>query len=261
MGIKGILFDKDGTLIDFFEVWGKSVNPVIDKILFMYGLEQEKGLKERILTKMGVHGEVIDPEGSFAWKSFAMIAEEIAEEMTWGRPEVSVNDVQLKEYLTVFFDQEINSRWKKFPVFTDLIVLMEELHQMGISTGIVTTDEYQATKECMIKTGICHQISFLGTAGTDMPVKPDKELLFMAAGQWKIEPAQIAVVGDTPNDMRFAKNAGAIAIGVLSGTGKRKDLEQHADYVIDSVDNLMELVKMLNRKENKYGKNRIKSCI
>ena len=30
MEIKGILFDKDGTIIDFNEVWGTAATPVIE---------------------------------------------------------------------------------------------------------------------------------------------------------------------------------------------------------------------------------------
>ena len=31
--IKGILFDKDGTLIDFYKVWGAAAGPVMDRFL------------------------------------------------------------------------------------------------------------------------------------------------------------------------------------------------------------------------------------
>ena len=31
--IKGILFDKDGTLIDFYKVWGTAAGPVMDRLL------------------------------------------------------------------------------------------------------------------------------------------------------------------------------------------------------------------------------------
>lgn len=48
--------------------------------------------------------------------------------------------------------------------------------------------------------------------------------------------------GDTPNDMRFAANAHATGIAVLSGTGSRLALEPLADVVIGSVDDLWKLI-------------------
>ena len=57
---------------------------------------------------------------------------------------------------------------------------------------------------------------------------------------------EIAVVGDTFNDMLFAKNNGGTAIGVLSGVSSRRDLEEIADYIIESVDELPGLTDRLN---------------
>ena len=48
MEIKGILFDKDGTLIDFFKVWEPAIKPVLERLLAQLGLEfdREEFLKQ-----------------------------------------------------------------------------------------------------------------------------------------------------------------------------------------------------------------------
>ena len=63
-------------------------------------------------------------------------------------------------------------------------------------------------------------VTFWGTDDGTLPVKPDGKLVELAAESWNIKPEELLMVGDTPNDMRFAHNGHAFAIGVLSGTGK-----------------------------------------
>ena len=49
-----------------------------------------------------------------------------------------------------------------------------------------------------------------------------------------ISEGQCVLVGDTQVDVRAAKAAGALMIGVLSGLGEESDLRE-ADLIIDSV--------------------------
>ena len=55
----------------------------------------------------------------------------------------------------------------------------------------------------------------------------------LAARQLGTPPEQCVMVGDTGMDVRSAKAAGMLAIGVLSGFGEEKDLRD-ADLVIGS---------------------------
>lgn len=243
MAIKGILFDKDGTLIDFYEVWGTAANAVVDRLMDMYGLFGNREVKTRLFDALGMHGQSIDPEGALAWKPYGLIAEDLVEALR--QEEIPASREAMEMWLTDEFFHEVCECRRDYPVFTDVKRLAQELQNRGIHIGLATTDDYRSARICMEKLGVAEEISFYATAGCGYPEKPDGELILMAAKKWCISPGEIAVVGDTPNDMRFAQNGHAVGIGVLSGTGKIEDLEPLADHIIDSVDDLLALLEEL----------------
>ena len=240
MEIKGILFDKDGTLIDFFKVWEPAIQPVLERILAQLGLKFDREEKERLLSCLGYQNGRIDPEGAIAWKSYRGIAEDLREACPMLKQRVSVE--QLSDILKAEFYTEVAEKRQEYPTFTDLPALCRMLTRQGIQLGVATTDDAASTRHCLDCLGISSYISFWGTADGHLPEKPAPELLYMAAAQWKIAPEEIAVVGDTPNDMRFAANARAMGIAVLSGTGSCSELTPLADAVIGSVDELWTLI-------------------
>lgn len=254
MGIKGILFDKDGTLIDFFKVWEPAIAPVTERILQGCELKLQKALVEKVMACLGYANGQIDPEGAIAWKSYRGIAADLKQCL----PEVfrRVSEDMLAHRLEREFYREVSEKRNVYPGFTDLPALFEKVQKNGIQIGLATTDDKRSTKHCMACMGVTDYISFWGTADGILPQKPDRTLLYAAAAKWKIRPEEVAVVGDTPNDMRFAANAGAVGIAVLSGTGDCKRLEPLADYVIGSVDELWELLGKL-QKENEISYDRL----
>lgn len=60
------------------------------------------------------------------------------------------------------------------------------------------------------------------------------------------------VVGDSPTDMEFAHNSGALAVGVLSGVGSREELKGMADILIPSVDVLDQLKAIYTGKTTEW---------
>jgi phosphoglycolate phosphatase-like HAD superfamily hydrolase len=59
---------------------------------------------------------------------------------------------------------------------------------------------------------------------------------------------RVVAAGDTIVDLDAARNAGAIAVGVLTGALGRAQLESHPhDYIIDSVSDLPALLDELER--------------
>jgi phosphoglycolate phosphatase len=62
----------------------------------------------------------------------------------------------------------------------------------------------------------------------------------------RVEPGEVAVVGDNLHDIEMARAGGAaLAIGVLTGNGAAADLEPHCDHVLASVADLPGLLRSL----------------
>ena len=76
MLIKGILFDKDGTLIDFYEVWGKAAVKVAKRLCDARRMPERQRM---LLREMGVADGRVDPDGALAWKSYRGVAEDLQE--------------------------------------------------------------------------------------------------------------------------------------------------------------------------------------
>jgi len=64
-----------------------------------------------------------------------------------------------------------------------------------------------------------------------------------------LEPEKVAVVGDTYNDMRFAKNCKGKAVGVLSGVSRKEDFQDLADVVLPSVADIFSILDQGEEKE------------
>ncbi len=244
MKVEGILFDKDGTLIDFDKVWGRAAVPVVRRLFAAYGIDDLAEYRERVLDSLGVNCGKIDPNGALAWKTYPMIAEELLPVFRQMTDSPQLCQEKLAADIGMFFEEELFESDSPIVETADLSGLMEFLKQRGIKLGIVTTDTYNATMRCLKKLGIASYFSFfsMDQMPVPMPVKPDGRIIKRAAEYWGVNPDQILVVGDTPNDMRFARNGGARAAGVLSGTGKLQDLEPVADYVVESVADLPDMI-------------------
>lgn len=240
MKIKDILFDKDGTLIDFFVVWGNSAYPVADKLLEYYPYVN----KEDILKSWSIENGRLNAEGALAWKPYDDIVEDMSPCLGL------VTNKEKKEcelLLKQLFYEEVCEKMENYPTFTNVKALIEELKVRDIKVGIATTDEYHSTIHCLKKLDIYKDISFIACDDGHTPLKPDGTIIKMAADKWQIRQDEIMVVGDSFNDMKFAHYGGAKAIGVLSGVSNYDQLVNCADYIISSVD---ELIALLDKGED-----------
>jgi len=229
--IKAILFDKDGTLVDFDKTWAET-----NRKAAMIAAGGDARLAEIMLVECGMDPATgkTRPDSMFA----AANANEIAAHMVLhGSP---LEAEKLARLLDQTFVEGADTPW---PI-CDLGALMTTLSAAGLPTGIASSDAEASIRRTVEVLGLASHVRFIAGYDSGHGPKPEPGMLRAYAAHLGLKPAEIAMVGDNRHDMEMARAAGAgAAIGVLSGTGTRQSLAELADVLIASVADLPGLVE------------------
>jgi phosphoglycolate phosphatase len=115
------------------------------------------------------------------------------------------------------------------------------LKKLGLTLGVSTSDNEENTRICLEETGLLKYFRYIGCPGDSINPKPSGDILLNFGSQFGLIPEEIAVVGDTSVDIMFAKqNHAGLAIGVLSGVGKKVELIRQADYVLPTIAEMLQ---------------------
>ena len=219
------MFDKDGTLFDFYKTWG----PITEEAALL--VAQGDPVKAAYILKESgkdpATGRYV-PGSPIASGSNREIAELWARLM--GRADI---DAVYVEVHRLFLKRQATAAT---PV-TDLDLLFSRLRALGLSLGVATMDSEESARASMARFGVHGSLDFICGFDTGHGVKPSGGMVEAFARHVNLRPAAIAVVGDSPHDMKMARAGGAgRAIGVLTGVSSREHLLEHgADLVIDSI--------------------------
>jgi phosphoglycolate phosphatase-like HAD superfamily hydrolase len=77
--------------------------------------------------------------------------------------------------------------------------------------------------------------------------KPAPDIVQRAADIWNISPDQILVVGDNPDDIASARNAGALSAGICSGYFPKETIvNARPSFLLDTLIDVLEVVSSFN---------------
>lgn len=216
--IRAILFDKDGTLLQFTEGWVDSIVGFLENKI----LDDKK--KRKLFKEIGIREDGGVEENSILSSETAMDLAIIFSEYL---------DENLNEIYRELDDHLLNYLKKnnKFIRETcDLRSLFEALRDRGILIGIFTSDNYRQAKYSMDYLGLDSFIDFYAAADI-YKKKPNKESLEVFKKKYSLEDQEIIIVGDSRVDMVFGEDT--VKVGVLCGTGSREMLAKYTDNIID----------------------------
>jgi len=226
-GIGGILFDKDGTLLDYNATWVPANRAVAR--LVAGGDEALAGT----LLKIGGQDEaagIVKPGTVLA----AAGIDEIA--ATWAAvvPDHGIED------LAQVMDAEFQRVALTSSVMVDgLANVLAVLKGRGLKLGIATNDSAAGVEASMARFGVLDHFDFLAGYDSGYGAKPGPGMVKGFCAQTGLNAGQVMVVGDNVHDLDMGRSAGAgYVIGVLTGTGGREHLAPLADRVIDSIRDL-----------------------
>ena len=224
---KAILFDKDGTLVDFNGTW----LALYEKL----ALEAADGdaAKARHLLEIGGYDF---SAGKFAAGSELAAGTTETIVRLWLGQSAGSAFVFWKARLDRAFAEEGPAAAVPVP---RLVETLTHLHGERRKLAVVTNDLERAAENTVVKFGVRHLFSaIIGYDSVKNP-KPAADPVHLACSIFGIEPHEAVVVGDNLHDLDMARAAGAgAAIGVLTGTTGREALAPHADAVLASIADL-----------------------
>lgn len=217
--IDGLLFDKDGTLFDFRVSWGGWAQG------FLVRIADDAAHAGRLGRAIGFDLAT----GSFAPDSpvIAATAADIAAALSAELPGIAVSDLT----------EQIDASAGQAPMSeaVPLRPLLSALRSRGLRLGVATNDSEAPTRQHLASHGITDCFDFVAGYDSGHGAKPGPGMCLAFTRQLGLDPARVAMVGDSRHDLEAGRAAGMRTVAVLTGVARREDLAPHADVVLADI--------------------------
>lgn len=224
--IHGILFDKDATLLDFTKMWGNWAYTHLGELA-----QGDDALFRRLATAIEYDPEI---------RNFAPTSPVIA-----GTPEEGVELIlpHLPNWTREALVRHSKDTARAAPVHA-IVPLDPVLTALGKTAklGIATNDSATSARAHMETLGLDHHFAAILGSDSGHGGKPAPGMCLAFADQTGLDPAQIAMVGDSLHDLHAGRAAGMICVAVTSGFATEKELSPFADVVLNDVSELPDWV-------------------
>ncbi len=223
MSIAAVLFDKDGTLIDFDGTWGPAVHAVIRALA-----KGEEGAMRAQADALHFSLE----EERFRATSPIIAGSSAHYCEIWGRA------IGRTDYAALRLEIDRLSALESLKSLTPIgrpREVFAALRAQGLRLGVATNDSEASARRHVDALGLSAYVEFIAGYDSGHGGKPEAGMVLAFARRLGVEPRQVAVVGDSKHDLDAARAAGALAIGVLSGPAGQEELEPHADHIVEDI--------------------------
>ncbi|GHC80045.1 HAD family hydrolase [Limoniibacter endophyticus] len=221
--IKGVIFDKDGTLIDFHQSW-TSIG--LDLAMAAAVNDEERAEELMVLAGYDSQSKRFRPDSVFAAGTNAELID------LWFPTYTQSAKLEILSGVERIISRIAAERAVPVPQCRDVL---QFLFNQSMKLAVVTNDSTKGAEETLSALGISQ--FFTACFGYDAVANPKPAIdpVIAFCDTTGLSPRQIAVIGDNHHDILMGKRAGvALTVGVLTGTGTRQTLRE-ADLLLDSI--------------------------
>ena len=227
-----IIFDKDGTLLDFDQMWGgwaleiarrleqASGKPLIDLLSTTWGFDP--------ITKH------VEPDGELAGKTLAYLHD------------LTLNTLRADGFNGDAAARVVAAAWhlpdsmSLVRPISNLQSLFSNLHSRNIKIAIATLDDRAPTQTTFAELGMLKYVDALVCADDGVQLKPAPDMILKVCSDLNIQPSHCMMIGDSVSDLQMGRNARVgMTVGVLTGLSNAEKLKPYADHILNSVEQLL----------------------
>ena len=231
--IRGILFDKDGTLLDYARSWLP-----VNRELAEFAACGDPVLAARLLRETGM-----DPETGHVVPD-SLLAAGNTQEIAAGL--VGAGSPLDAESIVAHLDGLFASAASRAVPVTDLKAFFENLHGKGYKLGIASSDNERSIRHTAERFGFAHLVHYVAGYDSGYGVKPEPGMVLGFSAATGLPVEEIAVVGDNNHDLHMGRAAGAgLNVGVLTGTGSRESLSAASDHCLNDITELESVLPVM----------------
>ncbi|MBX3578501.1 MAG: HAD family hydrolase [Rhizobiaceae bacterium] len=227
LAIKGILFDKDGTLVDFNATWFG-----VADYLALEASEGDRWKADRMLAAAGYDfaTKMFKADSIFAAGSNLDVVELWFPKLTEAEQLAEV--ARFNEITAIQGSQ-------RAVALPNIPETLAKLHGANYRMAVATNDSTSGAEKTLEALRISQ--FFDAAYGYDAVArsKPAPDTIYAFSDLTGLKPAELMMIGDNRHDLEMGRAAGVgRTVGVLSGTGTRETLAPLADAVLESVADL-----------------------
>lgn len=238
MHIQGLLIDKDDTLIKIEPFWCKPIHKLAEMTAADMGYYKDKDLIYELEKSVGFIDGALVPE--------SIVVSGTNEDIFTRWKQVTLNKgiktilFDSLKYKKLFLDRlsDLCYMYGEVESYEEIGCLLKELRDKGVIIGVVTSDSLNMTLHCLKQLNIKEFISDVYTADKYKP-KPNHDVATIFSQKHGINPNNIVMVGDSKNDMLFARNSGIH--GIQIAYNNRNSISEYAEVQIKSLSEIISL--------------------
>lgn len=237
--IRAVLFDKDGTLLDYQRTWTP-----INREVALLAAGGDAALAETLLAIGGQDPRTghVEPGSALAAGTHEEIAAAFAAHLGAATPPGLADSIA-----SIF----ATSGARHAVLVADAVSTLERLARDGFVMGVASNDTWAGIRTSLGRhRGVLEHFVFLAGCDSGFGAKPEPGMVHAFAAATSIPAGAIAVIGDSQHDLEMARRAGAgLKIGVCGGTTPYQGLAGQADTVLDVLSELPALLSLSLRSQ------------